>query len=116
MAIITHPDLPFELEHVGQEVICRYPEGAEAIASRTEYLAALLLVRLDRLIEGRKSTPITEGPVLEQVLEVAEEAIAMSVLKQALGRKSTSITEGPVLEQVLEAEDSAEPTPEKKVK
>ena len=88
MAIITHPDLPFELEHVGQEVICRYPEGAEAIASRTEYLAALLLVRLDRLIEGRKSTPITEGPVLEQVLEVAEEAIVKVAAEESV--ESTS--------------------------
>jgi hypothetical protein len=88
VAIITHPDLPFELEHVGQEVICRYPEGAEAIASRTEYLAALLLVRLDRLIEGRKSTPITEGPVLEQVLEVAEEAIVKVAAEESV--ESTS--------------------------
>jgi hypothetical protein len=88
VTIITHPDLPFELEHVGQEVICRYPEGAEAIASRTEYLAALLLVRLDRLIEGRKSTPITEGPVLEQVLEVAEEAIVKVAAEESV--ESTS--------------------------
>jgi len=88
MAIIMHPDLPFELEHVGQEVICRYPGGAEAIASRSEYLAALLLVRLDRLIEGRRSTPITEGPLLEQALEAAEEAIVKVAAKESV--ESTS--------------------------
>lgn len=85
MAIITHPDLPFELEHVGQEVICRYPEGAEAIASRAEYLAALILVRLDRLIEGRKSTPIQpDGPILDQVLEAAEEAVAKVTAEESV--------------------------------
>jgi hypothetical protein len=43
---------------------------------------------LDRLIEGRKSTPITEGPVLEQVLEVAEEAIVKVAVEESV--ESTS--------------------------
>ncbi len=75
MARLTHPDLPFEFEYVGQEVVCHYPSGSVSIASRSEYLATLLLIKLDQLIESRASTPIIEGPVLDQVLEVAEQAV-----------------------------------------
>lgn len=76
MAVLSHPDLPFELEHVGQEVVCRYPEGATAIASRAEWLAMQILIKLDELIENRLSTPVEGGDlVLEQVLEVADQAV-----------------------------------------
>jgi hypothetical protein len=72
---ISHPDLPFELEHIGQEVICHYPEGATAIVSRAEWMAGLLLQKLDQLIEHRDSVKITEGPVLEKVLDVVNKEV-----------------------------------------
>jgi hypothetical protein len=72
---ISHPDLPFELEHVGQEVICHYPEGAIAIVTRAEWMACLLLQKLDQLIDHRDSVKIVEGPVLEQVLDIANKEV-----------------------------------------
>lgn len=75
MAKLSHPDIPFEFDYIGQEVVCRYPSGSTSIASRSEYLATLILVKLDKLIENRASTPITEGLVLDQVLEIVDKEV-----------------------------------------
>ena len=72
MSQLTHPDVPFALELRGQEVVACYPGGATAIATRTDWLAMQILIRLD---SDEKSQPLEAGEqLIDRAVEQAKSA------------------------------------------